>query len=133
MINSLKLGAHKGLIALSAALAFGATNALAIEECGSPEKPTMPDGSTASMEQMLEGQKAVKAFQADLKMHLECLDKHMAAAEDAASKTDDADEKATHQAAYNEAFNAYNAAVSSEEEVAGDFNVALRAYKAANK
>ncbi|MEM1404839.1 MAG: hypothetical protein AAGG55_15995 [Pseudomonadota bacterium] len=133
MINSQKLGTASGRVALAAALAFGATSALAIEDCGAPEKPMMPDGSTATMEQMLEGQKAVKTFQADLKIHLECLDEHMAAAEDAASKTDDEEAKATHQAAYNEAFNAYNAAVSSEEEVAGDFNVALRAYKAANK
>ena len=44
----------------------------------------------------------------------------------------DAATRALAQSDYKAAVEAYNAAVSAEEEIAGAFNVELRAYKAAN-
>ena len=91
----------------------------------------MPDGATASLDDMLAGQKAVKAFQASNTEYMKCLEDAFNAAEVNATDSADAATRAIAQAEYNESIEAYNAAVSVEEEVAGAFNVELRAYKAA--
>jgi len=109
------------------------TTALAEEACNQPLRPEMPDGSKASMEAMLAGQKSVKAFQASNMEYMQCLERKYSAAQTTAKKAKDGTKKAKAQAQYAESIDAYNAAVSAEEAVAGDFNVALRAYKAANK
>jgi hypothetical protein len=82
-------------------LVLGSTASIA-DDCTAPPSPTPPDGATASMEQMLAGQKAVKAFQAANTDYRSCLDPLV------------------------------TASVSAEEEVANEFNVALREYKEAN-
>ena len=103
----------------------------AAEDCTAPEAPSLPDGGSSTMEQMLEGQKAVKTFQAANLEYMGCLEAKFTAAEDAAKKGSD-EEKAAAQEVYNESMNAYNAAVTKEEEVAGQFNTEIREYKAAN-
>lgn len=108
------------------ALALGCTSALAAD-CDMPSSPQLPDGGAASMEQMLAGQKAVKTFQTANLAYMQCLEPALAAAEAAAKEGDDA---ATEK--YKEIEAAYNAAVSQEEEVAGQFNTEIREYKAAN-
>jgi|TARA_B110000908_G_C9842653_1_gene266346 hypothetical protein len=81
------------------------------------------------MEQMLAGQKAVKAFQAANTDYRSCLDPLVTAAEvDAAGDSPGPDLKATLAQLNDD----YNASVSAEEEVANEFNVALREYKKAN-
>jgi len=112
------------------ALALVATPALA-QDCDQPEAPTMPDGASSTMEDMLAGQKAVKAFQAANIDYLSCVEKAMNAAEAAAKEAGD-DDKAAAQQTYAELVETYNAAVSIEEEVAGQFNTEIREYKAAN-
>lgn len=107
------------------ALALGSTATVAAD-CERPEKPTIPNGASSSMEEMLEGQKAVKAFQADNLAYMHCLEPELAAAEAAAKEGDEA---AVDQYKAIEAD--YNAAVSAEEEVAGQFNTEIREYKAA--
>jgi len=107
------------------------TAGAAAEDCTSPEAPTLPDGASSSMEQMLEGQKAVKAFQAANLEYMGCLEARFTAAQEAAKSGSD-DEKAAAQDNYTEAMDAYNAAVTREEEVAGQFNTEIREYKAAN-
>jgi hypothetical protein len=101
------------------------------EDCTAPAAPSLPDGGSSTMEQMLEGQQAVKAFQAANLEYMTCLEERFTAAEQAAKEGSD-DEKAAAQEQYNEAMNAYNAAVTKEEEVAGQFNTEIREYKAAN-
>lgn len=98
-------------------------------DCETPSKPTAVDGKSASYEQMVAGQQAVKAFQAANSAYMSCLDPMISAAGDAA-KADGASK--TDMAAVKDLEAMYNAAVSMEEEVAGEFNTALRAYKAAN-
>ena len=109
-------------------LILGSTASIA-DDCTAPPSPTPPDGATASMEQMLAGQKAVKAFQAANTAYRSCLDPLVTAAEVAAAgDSPGPDLKATLKQLTDD----YNASVSAEEEVANQFNVALREYKKAN-
>jgi len=103
----------------------------AFAECTSPDAPIVPDGSTASMEDMLAGQQSVKSFQEANLAYMKCLEEGYTAAEEAA-KTGTEDEMANAQEAYTKGIDAYNNAVSKEEEVAGQFNIEIREYKAAN-
>jgi hypothetical protein len=98
-------------------------------ECAIPDIPELPDGAAASMEQMLAGQSAVKAFQAANLEYMSCLDPMVTAAGEAAKAKDASDES---KAASKQLEEQYNTAVSMEESVAGQFNTALKAYKAAN-
>lgn len=112
-----------------ASLAF--VSAASFAECEAPAAPTLPDGASASMQEMLEGQKSVKAFQSANMDYMACLEKVFnGAAESAAKGTDE--EKAAAQATHDKAVAEYNDAVSMEEEVAGQFNTEIREYKAAN-
>lgn len=111
---------------LGLALASAASMA---EECTAPAAPTLPDGSTATLEQMLAGQAAVKTYQADNSAYRSCLEPKVAAAEVAASGDSPGPELTEALKQLNEQ---YNASVSQEEEVAGQFNTELREYKEAN-
>ena len=108
------------------ALALGSTSALAAD-CEMPTAPTMPDGASSSMEQMLEGQKAVKAFQTANLDYMKCLEPAMAAA---SAAIEAGEEGAAEE--YKALEEQYNGAVSVEEEVAGQFNTEIREYNAAN-
>ena len=98
-------------------------------DCTAPAKPVTPDGATSTMDQMLAGQKAVKTFQAANMEYMSCLDPLLAAAAEQATQGTASEEDAAALKALEEQ---YNSAVSTEEEVAGDFNTQIRAYKAAN-
>jgi methionine synthase II (cobalamin-independent) len=108
------------------ALALGSPAAFA-GDCSAPESPQLPDGATATMDDMLAGQQAVKAFQAANLEYMQCLEPALADAE-AALKDGDDSAKETYQQIQE----TYNAAVSAEEAVAGQFNTEIREYKAAN-
>jgi hypothetical protein len=109
-------------------LALGTANTVAAE-CTAPDVPDVADGATATMEQMMAGQKAVKEFQATNLNYMSCLDPLIEAAKTAATEDGASDaDKATVKALEDQ----YNAAVSREEEVAGQFNTEIREYKAAN-
>jgi len=109
-------------------LALASTVSLA-EDCATPTPPTLPDGASATKEQMLAGQKSVKGYQAANTEYRACLDPQVSAAEVAAAG-DSPSEEAT--AALKKLSDDYNASVSKEEEVALKFNEALKAYKAAH-
>ena len=109
-------------------LALGSTASIA-DDCTAPPSPTLPDGATATMEQMLAGQQAVKAYQAANTDYRACLDPLVTAAEVAAAgDSPGPDLKATLSQLNDD----YNGSVSAEDEVAEAFNTALRAYKKAN-
>ena len=120
MINGIKL-ALVGLALGSAASIAG--------ECTAPSLPTLPDGATATMEQMLAGQKAVKEYQAANSEYRACLDPQVSAAEVAAAGDSPSEEA---QAALKKLNDDYNSSVSREEELAVKFNAALRDYKTAH-
>lgn len=107
-----------------------ASSAAMAEDCVAPDAPAaLPDGGTSSMEQMLEGQKSVKAFQAVNLEYMKCLEPQIEAASAAAAAEGASDEAKTSLKDLEES---YNAAVSQEEELAGQFNTEIREYKAAN-
>ncbi|PLW83460.1 hypothetical protein CWI75_03650 [Kineobactrum sediminis] len=112
-----------------AMLFVGSSMAMAAE-CVQPEAPTLPDGASASMEEMIAGQQAVKSFQAENVEYMRCLDEAMQKARVAVEKGKGDPE--ANQAIYADAVDAYNEAVSIEESVAGQFNTEIREYKAAN-
>ncbi|NQX87371.1 MAG: hypothetical protein HRT77_01775 [Halioglobus sp.] len=120
MINAIKL-ALVGLAVTSAASMA--------EDCTAPETPGLPDGASSNLEQMLEGQAAVKAYQASNTAYRSCLEPKISAAEVAASGDSPGPELTEALQKLNEE---YNASVSAEEELAGQFNTELKKYKAAN-
>lgn len=117
---------------LLATLALGST--VAVADCVKPDQPSLPDGASASMEDMLAGQKAVKAFQEANLDYMGCLEETFTAAK-AKIESGKVDSKETAEelkSNYEKAVDAYNSAVSMEETVAGQFNTEIREYKAAN-
>ncbi len=120
MMNAIKLA----LVGLT----LGSAASMA-EDCAAPAVPTLPDGDSATLEQMLEGQAAVKAYQSSNTEYRTCLEPKISAAEVAASGESPGPELTEAVTTLNEA---YNASVSSEEELAGKFNTELKKYKAAN-
>ncbi len=109
-------------------LALGSAVSMA-GECPVPSDPRLPDGATATMEQMLAGQKAVKEYQAANSEYRACLDPQVSAAEVAAAGDSPSQEAL---AALKKLNDDYNASVSKEEELATKFNAALRDYKTAH-
>ena len=108
-------------------LVLASTSALSSLACDVPVAPPTPDGSSATLKEMVAAQGEVKAFQAANAEYLECVDDQMASEKAAIDEGDDSAEERYALAAAD-----YNAAVSREEQVATEFNTAIRAYTAAN-
>jgi len=114
------------LALIGMALASAASMA---EDCTAPTAPTLPDGATATKEQMLAGQKSIKDYQAANTLYRTCLEPKISAAETAASGDSPGPELVAALKALNDE---YNASVSKEEELATGFNAEIKKYKAAN-
>lgn len=99
----------------------------AVFACDAPAAPSVPDGEGASLEDMIGAQTEIKTFQASNADYLACVDAQMVAEQNLVDEGDEGAQERYALAAAN-----YNAAVSREEQVAADFNTAIRAYKAAN-
>ncbi len=115
--------------ALACATLLAASAATAQAACIYPRPPeSMPDGRTATYEQMVATQQLVKQFDADVAAYNACLDMELKAIL-ANPELDDARKKelADMQAKKN------NAAVDEVQSVADRFNEQLRAFKEANK
>ena len=105
---------------LIASLALFAAANLALAECTRPTAPeSLPDGATADLETMLEGQKAVKAFDTATNAYLDCLTKEGEAAAEDESPEEQLKRVEMH-----------NAAVDAMESLAAKFNEEIREYKA---
>ena len=114
-------------IAVSVAVLILAHGAIA---CEYPARvKDLPDGNSASQEDMLAAQKLVKAYVTDMEAYLECIKADEALALTALS---DADEEAKQQRAamFDKK---HNAAVEEMNLVAEEFNVQVRAFKERNK
>jgi hypothetical protein len=109
-------------LALASAASFA-------DDCTAPAAPTLPQGASATLEEMLAGQKAVKDYQAAVATYRACLDPKIAAAETAASGDSPGPELVEALNAIN---TEYNNSVTAEEEIATKFNAELKAYKEAN-
>jgi hypothetical protein len=117
----------KTRLAVSVAALFLAQGALA---CDYPQRiENMPDGDSATREDMLAGKKAVQEYLADMESYLGCIEAEEAQA--VIAMGDAAEEaKAQRQETFNKK---YNAAVEEMNLVAEEFNIQLRAYNARKK
>jgi hypothetical protein len=89
--------------------------------CTFPDEVDMPDGTTASEEEMLAGRDAVQQYMATMNEYLSCLDEESTAV----PEEETPEQKQMHVARHN-------AAVEQMETLAADFNEQLRAYKSRN-
>ena len=96
---------------------------LANAACNYPAELQIPDGTSATQEEITAASANVKKYLADLETYTACID-----AETAALPVDQQTEetKALH-------VKRYNAAVDAMETAAASFNTQLRAFKAAKK
>ncbi len=113
----------KSKIAIATAILFIAPAAFA---CDYPNRANLPNGATASTEEMLAGQKSVKAYMAAMEEYLACIDTEEESSVAALVDASD-DEIARREAAITKK---YNAAVTEMELIAARFNEEVRAYKA---
>jgi hypothetical protein len=120
---------------MKALLAMACTAALAsvapvYADCPYPPAPDkLPDGATATLEDMLAGQKAVKAYQKAIDDYVACIDKELDAAITKAGDQLKPAQKADMQ--HVEA-QKHNAAIDQEQSVADRFNEQVKVFKARN-
>lgn len=99
--------------------------------CIYPKAPaSIPDGATASEQEMLDGMKAVKEYNNQVTAYLSCLDMEMQARIDAAGADAPADQVAQIRAITAKR---HNAAVEELEAHAARFNEQVKAFKARSK
>ena len=115
----------KALLALAAtALAAGAANA----DCPYPAPPDkLPDGATATLQDMLAGQKAVADYNKSVNEYVVCIDKEV---DDAIAKAGDKikpEQKADMQRVETQK---HNAAIDQLQSVADRFNEQVKVFKA---
>lgn len=91
---------------------------LAHGACPYPESAQVPDGTTATTEEMVDGQTRIKKYMAEMEAYLDCLDQEEADL----GREPTADELQLHN-------QRHNAAVDEMEKVAAEFNEQVRAYK----
>ncbi|HVN45365.1 MAG TPA: hypothetical protein VMT66_08925 [Steroidobacteraceae bacterium] len=114
--------------ALLAIVFVVATAAPVYAECPYPQAPAkIPDGATATLEDMVAGQKAVAAYQKAINDYNACIDKEL---DDAIAKAGDKlkpEQKADMQRVEAQK---HNAAVDQLQAVADRFNEQVKVYKA---
>jgi hypothetical protein len=93
-------------------------SSLSVAECFRPAAPELPDGATADMTAMVDGQKAVKAYVAGTDAYLDCL----VAQEGEAGGEANPDEELTR-------VEKHNTAVDEMDALAAKFNEEIREYK----
>jgi len=116
-------------IALIGALAVGPAYAA----CTYPPPPDkLPDGATATRDDMLAGKKLVTAFDQAIGEYNTCLQKE---ADEAIGKlaADDKERESKKNDIQKMADQKHNAAVEADEQIATRFNEQLRAYNAKQK
>lgn len=102
---------------IAALMLSGATFA----ECDMVAAPIIPDGNVASEDELVAAQQAIKSYQGSLLEYRACLDGMQKALD---PEAEDTPVKAAELTAM------YDASIDSEEAIAEEFNVAVRAFKA---
>jgi cyclophilin family peptidyl-prolyl cis-trans isomerase len=88
-----------------------------VESCDPPARPSVPDGSSATAEQMVASQGAVRDFVTSGELYLACLSEII-------------DDKEEDEALRNTAVVQHNRMVASMEQTATEFNEQLREFRA---
>ena len=100
-------------------------------ECVYPKAPaSMPDGKTATEQEMIDGMKSVKEYNASVTEYLGCLEKEMQERISAAGADAPSDQIVQIKSIHSKR---HNAAVEELEAHASRFNDQVRAYKARAK
>ena len=89
----------------------------------------IPNGSTATKEEMIEGQKGVKKYVADMEAYLKCIVEEEKQARGAIENLQPEQEQEREDLLNKK----YNAAVDEMERVAAQFNAEVQAYRAQDK
>jgi hypothetical protein len=111
-------------VLVSLVLVIAAPLALA---CNYPPPPKeLPDGATATKDEMLAGVKMISAYQAEMSAYLTCIEADEVVNVRALAD-DDEDGKQQSKAMFDKK---YNAAVDEQTKTVELFNVEIRAYKA---
>ena len=110
-------------IALSLTLGLTAQSAFA---CDYPSRVLIPNGNTATQQEMVEGQRGVKQYVADMEIYLTCIVEEEKQAQDAMGEL----APEVEQEREDMLNNIYNAAVDEMERVAAQFNAEVQAYRA---
>jgi hypothetical protein len=99
----------------------------AFATCTHPKPPAnLPDGATATKDEMIAANQLVKQYVADMDAYLQCVD---AEAPKAPSGKMTDEEKAKFAAAQKIVVDKHNAAVAEEEAMRDDWHNRLQAYK----
>ena len=110
------------------AIALATATAAAYADCPYPQAPTkIPDGATATLDEMVAGQKAVGAYQKAINDYTACIDKEL---DDTIAKAGDKlkpEQKADMQRVEAQK---HNAAVDQLQAIADRFNEQVKVYKA---
>jgi len=91
------------------------------------DAPKIPDGATATLEQMVAGQKEVNAYQKAINDYTACIDKEV---EDNIAKAGDKLKPADKEQMQRMEAQKHNAAVDQLQSVADRFNEQVKVYKA---
>ena len=108
--------------AVTVAMLFATHGALA---CDYPQRIDVPDGASASKEDMIAGQKDVKSYMSLMEAYLTCIEADEAQAVLGLGAVDEGT-KRQREDMFNKK---YNAAVQEMNLVAEEFNMQVRAYK----
>ena len=115
----------KALLAIACAAALSAGTAHA--DCSYPAAPTgLPDGRTATLEEMVAGQKTVKDYDAAIKTYVDCIDKEL---EDNLAKAGDSLKPAQKTEMQKMEAQKHNAAIDQLQSVADRFNEQVKVFK----
>ena len=106
---------------LITSLLFTAVSSVSQANCNPAKSPELVDGTTASLEQLVDNQKAVKTYMGEANSYLECLDLEEANAIATGSETEETK-------VVRDAF--YNATVDQMNITAANFNTEIQNYKA---
>ena len=117
----------KALFALTLAAAALVTG-VARADCSYPTAPEkLPDGATATLDEMVAGQKAVKAYDKAINDYVSCIDKELEDKVAAAGDQLKPQQKADMQKVEAQK---HNAAIDQLQSIADRFNEQVKVFKA---
>lgn len=101
--------------------------------CEYPDRPDLPDGSTAAKDDMIAAQKAVKEFLTKIDDYLVCIEQQENEAIDAMSLTDSEEDLAKKNRRYELLDKRFDAANEDKFKLGEEWNQQVRAYNAARQ
>ena len=107
-----------------AVLALALTASVAEAACEYPAKVDIPNGTQATQDEMIAGQRAIKGYMESMNAYLDCIDEETRAAIEEGEAPEVTAERERLLA------QKHNAAVDEMETLAAEFNAQVRAYKA---